>query len=110
MTYATKLTTSGNSVAVRLPKELLKLSGLTNFVELEVRKNEIIIRNTKNQRDGWEKQIKKTIREHGDPAKEFMDMDGAIGDGLEDIPWDGPTYEEWLQKNDKHRAIRHLLV
>jgi hypothetical protein len=35
----------------------------------------------------------------GDPAEEFGDMDGAKNDGLADLPWDGPTFEDWQSKN-----------
>ncbi len=44
----TSLTTSGNSVAVRLPKELLRMSGLGNKVKLEARQGKIIISRASN--------------------------------------------------------------
>jgi antitoxin component of MazEF toxin-antitoxin module len=94
-TIPSKLTTSGNSKAVRLPNALLKLSKLSDAVELEARPGEIIIRSAKHPRAGWREMIAKLLTEHGDPAKEFAEWDAASIDGLEDVPWDGPSYEEW---------------
>ncbi len=97
----TTLTTSGNSVAVRLPKELLKMSGLTNDVTLEAKQGKIIISKAKSPRKEWASQIQKLVANEGDPAKEFDTMRVAETDGLDDLPWDGPTYEEWLKNNAK---------
>ena len=101
MTIKTTLTTSGNSVAVRLPKTLLEMSGLTDKVLLEVKNGKIIISKPDNPREGWEDQIKAMVEKYGDPSEEFADLDSLTGDGLDNLPWDGPTYEEWLQDNDK---------
>jgi antitoxin component of MazEF toxin-antitoxin module len=96
----TTLTTSGNSVAVRLPKELLKMSGLGHNVTLEAREGQIIISKAKNPREGWEEQIEALVGTEGDPSRGFDDMKVAENDGLEDLPsWNGPTYEEWLKDN-----------
>jgi antitoxin component of MazEF toxin-antitoxin module len=95
----TSLTTSGNSVAVRLPKELLRMSGLGNKVKLEARQGKIIISRASNPREGWEAQIKALVTASGNPAEEFSDMDPARNDGLADLPWDGPSFEDWQKKN-----------
>lgn len=97
-TITTNLTTSGNSKAVRLPKDLLRMSGLGEQVELEAKRGQIIIRKPANPRATWPRQIKKLLGEGIDPAKEFEDMEAAADDGLEDLPWDGPTYEQWHAK------------
>jgi antitoxin component of MazEF toxin-antitoxin module len=99
-TIPTRLTTSGNSKAVRLPKTLLMLSQLGDAVELEARPGEIIIRTAKSPRAGWREEIEKVLAEHGDPANEFAELDISAGDGLEDVPWDGPTYEEWVARGE----------
>ena len=96
----TTLTTSGNSVAVRLPKELLKMSGLGSKVRLEVKKGKIIISRSHNPREGWDDQIKALIDEHGSPSEEFKDFEAMKPGASEDLPWDGPTYEDW-QKNGR---------
>ena len=98
-TINTSLTTSGNSVAVRLPKELLRMSGLGSKVQLEAKKGKIIISKATSSRQGWDERIQQLIAENGDPTQEFTDMKSAANDGLEDLVWDGPTFEEWQQKN-----------
>jgi antitoxin component of MazEF toxin-antitoxin module len=95
----TTLTTSGNSVAVRLPKGLLRMSGLGNKVKLEARQGKIIISKATETRMGWDAQIAKLIAEHGDPSQEFSNMNAANQDGLEDLAWDGPSFEEWQKNN-----------
>jgi len=99
-TITTTLTTSGNSVAVRLPKELLRMSGLGSKVKLEVKQGKIIISKSTNSREGWAKQIKTLVAAKGDPAEGFDDLSGTAQDGLDDLPWDGPSFEEWQKDND----------
>ncbi|HEX4774023.1 MAG TPA: AbrB/MazE/SpoVT family DNA-binding domain-containing protein [Candidatus Saccharimonadales bacterium] len=101
MTINTTLTTSGNSVAVRLPKDLLKMSGLGKKVKLEAKEGKIIISKAASPRAGWEEQIKGVIAAEGDPTSEFTDMDSTINDGLGELPWDGPSFEEWQKNNAK---------
>jgi len=43
----------GNSQGLRIPKPILEQTGIMNDVEIEVEKNQIIIRPIKNARDGW---------------------------------------------------------
>ena len=93
-TINTTLTTSGNSVAVRLPKTLIKMSGLGNKVKLEAKQGKIIISKSTNVRDGWIDQIQTSIKINGDPTVEFKDMKKTNFDGLESAPWDGPNYEK----------------
>jgi antitoxin component of MazEF toxin-antitoxin module len=99
-TINTTLTTSGNSVAVRLPKDLLRMSGLSDKVTLEARRGKIIISKISNPREGWSKQIKSLVAK-GDPSQEFADLTVVASDGLDLLPWDGPTFEEWQQDNAK---------
>ncbi|MBW1836177.1 MAG: AbrB/MazE/SpoVT family DNA-binding domain-containing protein [Deltaproteobacteria bacterium] len=44
----------GNSQGIRIPKPLLKQTGIMDEVELEVDKNQIIIRPISNPRAGWD--------------------------------------------------------
>ena len=44
----------GNSQGIRIPKPLLKQTGIMDDVELEVDKNQIIIRPVSNPRAGWD--------------------------------------------------------
>lgn len=98
-TINTTLTTSGNSVAVRLPKELLRMSGLRDKVKLEARKGKIIISKTENFRENWSDEIKANIAANGDPAQEFEDMSAVANDGLDNVQWSGPTFEDWQKQN-----------
>lgn len=44
----------GNSQGIRIPKPLLEQTGIMEDVELEVEKNQIIIRPVSNPRSDWE--------------------------------------------------------
>ncbi len=44
----------GNSQGIRIPKPLLKQTGIMDDVELKVDKNQIIIRPISNPRAGWD--------------------------------------------------------
>jgi len=48
----------GNSQGIRIPKALLKQSGLNGDVELEVKDRQIIIRTARKPRDGWESKFR----------------------------------------------------
>lgn len=52
----------GNSQGVRIPKPILEQTGITEDVELEVEKNQIIIRPVSDPRVGWDLAFK-TIAE-----------------------------------------------
>ena len=88
-TINTTLTTSGNSVAVRLPKELLRMSGLGKNVTLEAKRGAILISKRAHAREDWKQQIEKEIASHGLPAAidDYGDMsaeiDATLRDGLE---------------------------
>lgn len=102
-TVDTTITTSGNSAAVRLPRELLRMSGLygKSKVRLSAKKNQIIITKSTNPREGWEEQIDTLLLTESDPSQEFGDMKTASNDGLNDLQWDGPSFEEWQKTDDK---------
>jgi len=100
-TISSRLTTSGNSKAVRLPNALLELSQLGDAVELEARPGEIIIRAANNPRVGWREKIEKLLAVNGDPANEFAQWDTSADVSLKDIPWDGPAYEEWVKRDKR---------
>jgi len=48
----------GNSKGLRIPKPVLEQTGIMDDVEIEVEKNQIIIRPVKNVRDGWDDAFK----------------------------------------------------
>ncbi len=55
----------GNSQGIRIPKPILEQTGIMEDVELEVEKNQIIIRPISKPRAGWENAFK-TMAEKGD--------------------------------------------
>ena len=77
------------------------MSGLKDNVLLEVKNGMIIISKPKNPREGWEEQISAMVEKFGDPSEEFKDLDLMSNDGLDNLSWNGPTYEEWLANNGK---------
>ena len=55
----------GNSQGIRIPKPILEQTGIIEDVELEVEKNQIIIRSISNPRVGWDLAFK-TMAENED--------------------------------------------
>ena len=84
VTITTKLVKDGNSMAVRLPKTILAMSGLTNSVRLEAKQGQIVLRSAKQVRSGWEKQIAQ-VKATGVSGKddELADWEAVTGDGLD---------------------------
>lgn len=74
----------GNSRGIRIPKPLLDQTGITDDVEIEVEKNQIIIRPISNPRSGWDDAFGAMAR----------NGDDALIEGYETIShsWDE---EEW---------------
>ena len=74
----------GNSQGIRIPKPLLEQTGIMDDVELEVEKNQIIIRPVTYPREGWDNAFK-AMAEKGDDKL-------MIGDENISHSWDD---EEW---------------
>ncbi|MDD2388769.1 MAG: AbrB/MazE/SpoVT family DNA-binding domain-containing protein [Desulfobacterales bacterium] len=74
----------GNSQGLRIPKPILEQTGIKDDVEIEVEKNQIIIRPVKNSREGWDNAFK-AMAEKGDDTP-------LIGDENVLSSWDE---EEW---------------
>lgn len=77
----TRIIQIGNSQGIRIPKVLLEQSGLSDEVELKVKKEEIIITPVKNTRQGWEEAFRK-MTEQGDD--ELLDA----GEPADQSSWD----------------------
>ncbi|OGL38632.1 hypothetical protein A3J32_00015 [Candidatus Saccharibacteria bacterium RIFCSPLOWO2_02_FULL_46_7] len=94
-TITTKLVKDGNSMAVRLPKTLLAMSGLSSTVELEAKKGQIIIKRQMRQpRKGWAKQIEQVVKTDPNalqPDPELSDWEASAADGLD--------------PNEKHQSV-----
>ena len=93
----TTLTTSGNSIALRQPKDILRLSRIGSEVQLTAEDGKIIVSNATNPRVDWEKKIMAT-KSQNQPQDDFGDLRLAMNDGLDSLPWNGMTYKDW-QKN-----------
>ncbi|MBN1552891.1 AbrB/MazE/SpoVT family DNA-binding domain-containing protein [bacterium] len=63
----------GNSRGIRIPKVLLEQSGLHDEVELEVRKNQLVIKPKRNIREGWESAFRMMAENSDD---QLLDKDG----------------------------------
>lgn len=74
----------GNSQGLRIPKPILEQTGIMDDVEIEVEKNQIIIRPIKNVREGWDAAFK-IMGEKGDDEP-------ILGENISHS-WDD---EEWL--------------
>ena len=61
----TKLIRIGNSQGVRIPKPLIKESGLSEEIEMILRDNEIILRSPEETRKDWDQSFEK-MAEKGD--------------------------------------------
>lgn len=83
-TITTKLVKDGNSMAVRLPKTILAMSGLSDTVRLEAKRGQIVLRAAKQARSGWEKQIAQVVATNVSVNdEELADWDAVSGDGLD---------------------------
>jgi len=56
----------GNSQGIRIPKPILEQTGIMEDVELEVEKNQIIIRPISNPRVGWDMAFKAMSQKNDD--------------------------------------------
>lgn len=75
-------------MAVRLPKQLLAMSGLSGAVQLSVVKGRITMSAARKPRAGWKEQITREITAHGPltTADDYGDLlaeaDATLTDGL----------------------------
>ncbi|MBW1701543.1 MAG: AbrB/MazE/SpoVT family DNA-binding domain-containing protein [Deltaproteobacteria bacterium] len=74
----------GNSQGIRIPKPLLEQTGITEDVELEAAKNQLVIRPISSARSGWEDAFR-TMSEN---------KDDLLIDGAENISHSWDT-REW---------------
>jgi antitoxin MazE len=74
----------GNSQGIRIPKPLLEQTGIMEDVELDVDKNQIIIRPVSNPRDGWDDAFK-AMADRGDDT--IIDDAENISHSWDDDEW-----------------------
>jgi antitoxin MazE len=73
----------GNSQGLRIPKPILEQTGIMDDVEIEVEKNQIIIRPVKNAREGWDAAFK-IMSEKGDDEPI---IDDSISNSWDEDEW-----------------------
>ena len=74
----------GNSQGIRIPKPFLEKTGIMDDVELDIVKNQIIIRPISNPRSGWDDAFRK-MYEKGDDK--MMDLDEGISHSWDEEKW-----------------------
>ncbi len=74
----------GNSQGIRIPKPLLEQTGIMEDVELDIDKNQIIIRPVSNPRDGWDDAFK-AMADRGDDT--IIDDAENISHSWDDDEW-----------------------
>ena len=86
-TITTKLIKDGNSIAVRLPKSLLQMSGLGSIVELEARQGQITVRRGKRARHNWETKIAIAAEQakKAGTEKDLIGWEETVSDGLDEL-------------------------
>jgi len=76
----------GNSQGLRIPKPILEQTGIRDDVEMELGKNQIIIRPVQKARDGWDKAFKR-MAEKGDDELVIDDNDVSHSWDEEEWQW-----------------------
>ncbi len=74
----------GNSQGIRIPKILLEQTGIMDDVELEVEKNQIVIRPISNPRTDWDNAFK-AMADKGDDA--LINGDESISHSWDEEEW-----------------------
>jgi antitoxin MazE len=74
----------GNSQGLRIPKPILEQTGIRDDVEIELEKNQIIIRPVQKARDGWDKAFKRMAKNGDD---ELIISDKNISHSWDDEEW-----------------------
>lgn len=73
----TKLIRIGNSQGVRIPKPIIEEIGLSKEIEMILEKNQIILRSSKNTREGWEKSFRKMAKADDDQLLDKEAIEGS---------------------------------
>ncbi|MBU1569565.1 MAG: AbrB/MazE/SpoVT family DNA-binding domain-containing protein [Pseudomonadota bacterium] len=74
----------GNSQGIRIPKPLLEQTGITEDVELEVEKTQIIIRPISNPRSGWDNAFSAMA---GNGHDTLIDVNENISNSWDEEEW-----------------------
>ncbi len=83
----TKVIKIGNSRGIRIPKSVIKDSGLTDEVELEIGDGQIIIKSLSNNRANWDSAFKKMAKNKDDVLMEPQSLYKATSWDKEEWEW-----------------------
>lgn len=72
----------GNSQGIRIPKTMLEQVGFKEDVELEVKKDQIIIKAAKKVRQGWEKAFQEMAKRGDDKL-----LDAVTNNNWDEEEW-----------------------
>ena len=81
----TRIIKIGNSQGIRIPKLLLEQTNLGEEVELELQRDQIVVRPAHNARHNWEDEFK-AMAERGDDK--LLDGDVVIPTVWDDKEWE----------------------
>ena len=77
----------GNSQGLRIPKLILEQTGMTDDVEIEAEKDQIIIRPVRNVREGWDEAFR-LMAESGDDGDDApLTDDDKISHSWDEEEW-----------------------
>ena len=79
-----KLVQIGNSMGIRLPKNLIEQFNFSTDIEVEIKREGLLLRKKKNNRAGWKKQILKEIKRGGVPE---LLIDDHIENEFDESEW-----------------------
>ena len=83
----TKVIKIGNSRGIRIPKSVIKDSGLTDDVELEIGDGQIIIKSLSVNRANWDSAFKKMAKNKDDVLMEPQSLYKATSWDKEEWEW-----------------------
>jgi antitoxin MazE len=83
----TKVVKIGNSRGIRIPKSVIKDSGLTEEVELEIGDGQIVVKSLSNNRANWDSAFKKMAKNKDDVLMEPRTQYNASGWDKEEWDW-----------------------
>jgi antitoxin MazE len=70
-----KLVRIGNSRGVRIPKAFIEQAGLSDEIEMTVRRGAVVLQSRRTRRAGWRKSIKAALEKHGqDVDEDFLGL------------------------------------
>lgn len=81
----TQIVRIGNDLGVRIPKALLKQSGLRGEVEIQLEKDSLVIRSIRKPRDGWAEAFQEMARNGDD---KLLDPDASSLTSWDEEEWE----------------------